>query len=40
MMEELERAIGFPPILQREDWDPKNMDEYLESLKQKSKIAI
>ncbi len=40
MSEELSKAIGHAPKLAREEWHKVNMLNYLQSLKEKSKIAV
>lgn len=37
MEDELSKAIGYPPTLQRENWELKNMDKHLDNLREKVK---
>jgi hypothetical protein len=38
MKDVLSKAIGYPPTLQRDNWELENMDNYIAHLKEKAKI--
>jgi hypothetical protein len=39
MKQELDKAIGHPPTLAREEWCKSNMIKYLDTLKEKSQVV-